>query len=332
MSRASAASRGEQPPVPKGVRALVLGAAGFIGAEVVRALQAAGVEVIASGRGSPGDGSWGAPGVDYVQADLGGPGSGAAVVERTRPDWVLNLCGYGVDRSERDPDLARRINAELPVELADGLAGLRGSGAPGGSHPPRLLHVGSALEYGEQGGDLREESTPRPSTLYGITKLAGTEALAERSRAIGLPSVTARLFTIYGPGEHHGRLLPTLLAARGGQESIPLTEGVQRRDFTYVEDVAEGLLRLAVSEIEPGGLVNLATGRLESVAGFCRRAAAVLGLEPERLGWGALPTRGEEMAHEPVRVARLEALCDWRPGTDLEEGIARTAARVDSGE
>lgn len=181
MTRGAAAAAPIGFVLPEGLRALVLGASGFIGAEVLRCLHRLGVEVVASGRTKPRTGPASNSSVEFLRADLAEVGRGVSLVEQARPDWVLNLCGYGVDRSERDPDLARRINAELPLELAEGLARLREGVRT--RLPARLLHVGSALEYGVQGGDLAEESVPRPTTLYGITKLAGTEALAERSKS-----------------------------------------------------------------------------------------------------------------------------------------------------
>ena len=137
-------------------------------------------------------------------------------------------------------------------------------------------------------------------------------------------ALTARLFTVYGPGEHSGRLLPSLIHAAEAGTAIDLTEGSQERDFTYVEDVAEGLLRLAESDFEPGEVVNLATGRLTSVREFVLTAAEELGLSDEQLRFGALSTRDEEMAHAPVSVDRLAELLGWLLPTSVREGIRKT--------
>jgi nucleoside-diphosphate-sugar epimerase len=142
-----------------------------------------------------------------------------------------------------------------------------------------------------------------------------------------LRGISARLFTVYGPGEHAGRLLPALLAARAASGPIELSAGLQRRDFTYVDDVAEGLLRLGLlPEPLAEGALNLATGRLASVRDFALAAAGVLGIDERRLQFGALPTRPEEMAHDPVSVRRLGDLVGWTPGTSIEEGVQRTVA------
>jgi nucleoside-diphosphate-sugar epimerase len=109
---------------------------------------------------------------------------------------------------------------------------------------------------------------------------------------------------------------------------VPLSDGLQRRDFAYVEDVAEGLLRLAVSSAEPGEVVNLATGVMQPVRKFVEAAAAVAGVPRERLHFGAVPTRPDEMAHTGVSIHRLEELTEWRPSHDLQSGIRRTLMRM----
>jgi nucleoside-diphosphate-sugar epimerase len=162
--------------------------------------------------------------------------------------------------------------------------------------------------------------------MYGITKLSGTRAIERCGDTTAFPAIVARLFTIYGPGEHDGRLVPTLVAAAQHSDPILLSEGRQRRDFTYVEDVAEGLLRLGTAKGPAGWTVNLATGNLASVREFTETAARVLRLDPARLRFGAIPTRPEEMEHLAVAVERLRELLGWVPETDTAAGLARTMA------
>jgi nucleoside-diphosphate-sugar epimerase len=312
----------------RGAVTMVLGASGFIGRWVARALNDAGARIVLAVRDAGAipwflrDGA----GVAIHRADLSLRGDVRHVITSTRPDIVFNLAGYGVDRSERDEAMARTINATLPQWIAEAMAGV----APATWRGQRLVHAGSALEYGEMGGDLAEDSRANPTTLYGRTKLDGTLALRDAGTAAGLRCLTARLFTVYGAGEHPGRLLPTLLEARATSGPIPLSAGLQRRDFAYVEDVAEGLLRLGmIASAESGEIVNLATGTLTEVRAFVAEAARTLGIDPERLRFGALPTRAEEMQHDPVSVRRMRALIDWTPPTSIAEGVRATAAQTD---
>src|SRR5262249_14570083 len=114
-----------------------------------------------------------------------------------------------------------------------------------------------------------------------------------------------------------------LETARTGK-SLPLTSGVQKRDFTYVEDVAEGLLRLGLAQAKPGEVVNLATGRLTSVRSFVETAAEILKIPADRLSFGVIPTRAEEMQHDEVTTDRLRRSTAWAPSTTVADGIRRT--------
>ncbi len=305
-------------------RVMVLGAGGFIGRWVARLLaeQGALVELVVR------DGrrvetlrrTWAVDG-PVLTADLDASTVGD-LVGAVRPAVVFNLAGYGVDPSERDAASARRLNTDLPPALAVAMA------VGGDRHwsGQQVVHAGSALEYGTASGDLQEQTPSFPTTLYGRTKLEGTQRLHEVAARVGARAVTGRLFTVYGPGEGDGRLLPTLLDASRSGRPIPLTAGLQRRDFTFVADAAEGLLRLGILPTSSCHPVNIATGRLETVRGFVETAAKILGIESGRLQFGAIETRAEEMQHDPVNIDRLRALTRWSPATTIADGVARTAA------
>ena len=307
----------------RGVGVLVLGGTGFIGRQVARQLGLAGASLHLAARHPDRAAAelarLGVTGVP-LQADLSQPGVAGELIRSVRPSITFNLAGYGVDPLERDPALADRINHTLVTELAEAAGAVRSSDWPGQD----LVHAGTAAEYGSASGALREDTRPEPTSLYGRSKLAGTEAVARATGGGTVRGIAVRLFTVYGPGERSGRLLPSIIAAARAGSDLPLTSGEQRRDFTYVEDVAEGLLRLGLVAGPAPGPVNLATGRLESVRGFVERAAAVVGLPAGRLRFGARPGRPDEMAHGDVSIARLRELSGWVPATTIEDGVRRT--------
>ncbi len=302
---------------------MVLGASGFIGRWVARALSAqkANLHLIVRNKAV-------AQRVfseydicgDIFELDLRTREAVEKLFLRIRPSITFNLAGYGVDREERDDVIAYQLNAHLVETICDVVAETRDSRWAGQD----IIHVGSALEYGTIGGNLQEYETPRPTTSYGKSKLAGSSVLAQCCKDCGMKGLTARLFTVYGPGEHEGRLLPSLMSAARTGRSLPLTAGEQRRDFTYVEDVAEGLLRLGLSTAGPGEIVNLATGSLTSVRAFAESAAGVLQIPLDRLQFGAIPVRAGEMSHSEVSVKRLRLLTSWVPPTQIEQGIQKT--------
>ena len=271
--------------------------------------------------------------VELHEADLARAGTARALVERSRPDVVFNLVGYGVAKDEREPRTAERLNTELPRELTSTLL------ARSGPDAVRLVHVGSALEAGPGPKSLDEAAPCAPDSDYGRSKLVATQALAT-ARSQGLACLTARAFTVYGLGERPGRLLPMLLAAREQAERIPLSDGVQERDWIYVEDAARALVDLAQADPTPvrageapfdAPTINLATGSLRSVRGFVEAFAAFFGVARDRLGFGDLPGLAEEMFHPPVPVARLQQALGWLPSGDVSLAFERIRQHLRAG-
>jgi len=184
--------------------------------------------------------------------------------------------------------------------------------------------VGSAFEYGSVPGRVSEDTPCQPTTSYGRSKLDGTLRLSEVCRRTGLRGVTLRIATVYGPGEHPHRLLPTLIRAAANDERISLTGGEQERDFTYVEDVAEGIVRIAAAPAAPESVLNMATGQLETVRVFASCARDMLGIPAERVIFGAMPYRDDEVWQGKIEVGRLESFLGWRPAITVSDGIQRT--------
>jgi nucleoside-diphosphate-sugar epimerase len=301
------------------VPVLVFGGGGFIGRWVARLLTAYGAELHVAVRDAAAFEAL----VERYElrarvhvADLSEGGAAAAVCRAASPAVVFNLAGYGVDAGERASAIAERLNRELPAELS-----VAPSNAPSWSGKT-LIHAGSSLEFGPVEGPILDSTPSLPTTVYGITKLAGATAI-QRACEAGLRAAVGRIFMAYGPGEHTHRLLPSLFRARSHGDAIPLTMGAQRRDFVYVEEVAEALLRVGLSARSGFDQVNIATGALSLVADFVRITAGALGLEPARLQFGALPYRPEEMWHGDVSVDALAALTGWRPSVNVPEGIRR---------
>lgn len=309
----------------RGRRVLVTGASGFLGCWVARLLHEGGAELFLGGRSTEALRSAGAAfrfTGEMLCADFGEPGTFAQLYRDVRPVITFHLAGYGVDPEERDAALAERLNHHLIEEIANVIGADPAAGWPG----LRLIHAGSAAEYGAVAGPVTEVSPENPVNLYGRTKLAGKWALRRAVEHSGLRATTARLFTVYGPGEHAHRLLPSLIAAAQSGRTLALTAGEQQRDFTYVADVAEGLLRLGCLGGAAAAVVNMATGTLTRVRTFAETAAAALGVAPGKLDFGALPYRADETPHGPVSTALLEATLAWKPVTSIREGIEKTAA------
>lgn len=312
-----------------GTQVLVLGATGCIGSWVARSLCARGSKlslVVRDKEASERVFSFYNIRGDVFVVDVENLEAVAKLLHRIKPSITFNLAGYGMDPPERDPRPAYQINVDLLDVLLETIAERQDKAWPG----QRIVHVGSQLEYGAIGGNLSEDAIPKPNTLYGKSKLAGTELLTRFCRNYNFKGLTARPFTVYGPGESDRRLLPSLIKTAITRRPLQLTSGEQKRDFIYVEDVSEALVRLGIAPAAPGDIVNLATGCLTSVRDFVETAARILKIPEDQLRFGELPALPEEMHHSEVATERLRRLTGWAPSTMIEEGIRKTIAGIPS--
>ena len=304
-----------------GILALVLGGGGFLGRWITESLLRSGAQTHVTVR-TPTDET--SPAISH-HLEISEAGAVRSLLEEVRPTIVFNAIGYGVDPEEkRAPDEAAAawLNRELPRVLAESLAGIPASAPWRGR---RLVHVGSVLEYGPIGGRLAETSVERPVGWYAQTKCAGTIALLEVAPRLGLDAVTARVPQLYGPGEHSGRLVPILAQTARSGRPLVLSQGTQFKDFLFVAEAAEGLLRLGLTQGPQGERVNLATGQLTAVREFVTIAARVLQI-PNRLIRFEHPVPDGELAHDPIAIDRLRRLTGWAPTTPPAIGLERTLA------
>ncbi len=310
---------------------MVLGSAGFIGRWVASQLSRAEADLLLPVRDTN-------AAKDVFQrfeitgaaekADLADFNELNRLINSFQPAIIFNLAGYGVDRTETDERTASEINCELVSAICRAAARTRNEQSWNGQ---RIVHAGTAMEYGRADGDLAESSQCLPTTVYGRSKLAGTRVLSELCEQFEIPGTTARLFAVYGPGEPRSRLLPSLISASKTNGPINLTDGKHKRDFTYVRDVANALLHIG-SSAKAGRIINVATGKLTSIEEFVRTAAKILGIAEERLLFGSLHTRPEEMRHLPVSTQQLLSDIGWKPRISIEQGISETADFNSNGE
>jgi nucleoside-diphosphate-sugar epimerase len=302
-------------PEPAGSRVLVVGAAGFVGANVVRGLLPTASEVHALVRPeSPHPRLQSLPDIVLHEADLLDRDAVAQAVRDAAADLVVNLAspgGHPKTTKERAHLLA--VNTLGTSNLLDALdvAGCA-----------RLVHIGSSLEYGSKAHPIAEDEVLTPTTVRGAAKAAAT--LVCVSAMSRLPIVVLRLFSVYGPWEPEKRLVPTIVRAALRGSELLLTAPGYRRDFVYVDDAVEAVLgALAADETVDGEIVNVGSGRQvtnEEVV-----------VEVERLTGRDLITRpGEYPAQPPdtefwlADVRKARRLLGWESRHGLADGLAAT--------
>jgi nucleoside-diphosphate-sugar epimerase len=301
------------------VRALVTGAEGFLGANLVRRLLASGHEVLAVAR--PGGTSWRlqdiATDVRVVELDLRDLAAVERTVAETKPQWIFHLAAHGAYSWQTDVEAMVAVNVGATAALLT---------AARAADVQAFVNVGSSSEYGLKDHPPREDEWVQPNSHYAVTKAAGTH-LTALAATQGVPAVTLRLYSIYGPWEDPGRLIPALVREAMGGKLPPLVGPQTARDFVYVDDCCEALLRAAERGAPAGAGASLNVGsgtqtRLDELVEIARASLGVTAL-PE---WGTMEQRSWDTSVWVSDPRAAAEHLDWRASTGLGEGLTRTAA------
>ncbi|MEX2101568.1 MAG: NAD-dependent epimerase/dehydratase family protein, partial [Actinomycetota bacterium] len=224
------------------MRALVTGAAGFIGSHLAAALLDGGHEVV--GLDDLSDGPRAnlarAAGMRLVEADLR---DADAVADAARGVQVIFHQGAkrSVPRSIEQPELTTQVNVEGTLHV---LEAARSEGA-------RVVFASSSSVYGDQERAPHVESMePRPKSPYAASKLAGEAYCRAWWISMGVPTVALRYFNVYGPGQdpqsEYAAVVPRFITAcLTGTPPVIHGDGEQARDFTFIDDVVDANLRAA---------------------------------------------------------------------------------------
>ncbi len=166
---------------------------------------------------------------------------------------------------------------------------------------------------------VEDKTLPMPDSPYGVTKLAAENLVRLYTRNYGLPSVSLRFFTVYGPGQRPDMAFSIFLEAiRTGNPIRIFGDGSQTRDFTYVGDVVRGLRKS--SECTDGRVMNLAGGNTLHLL-------EAIGILEEAAGMKAklefLPVQPGDVQDTFASTELLEKTTGWKPTTPLIEGLRR---------
>ncbi len=293
------------------MRLLILGASGFLGGHVWRRADAAGADVATAGRarlpGSPA----------HHQVDLAAiePARVAEIIASVRPDAIANCAG--VTTGGPDVLAAANITGTATLVRAMLLAGT----------PARLVHLGSAAEYGgaEPGTALDESAPPHPGAPYGVTKLAGTR-LVETGRTAGLDAVVLRVFNPVGAGAPEsglpGRVAAQLRQALASGGDIRLGPLDAVRDFVDARDVAAAVLAAAAVPALPHAVLNIGSGIGVSARALVKELVSVTGYAGPVHEDSAGSARSGDLDWQQADIGLARQDLGWQPRHDLSASLA----------
>jgi nucleoside-diphosphate-sugar epimerase len=298
---------------------LVTGGAGFIGSHLTEELVRRGHTVrvadsLITGKRSNLDHI---SGVEFLEGDLADLAFARRAVDGVQ--YVLHQAAIpSVPRSVKDPITSHRANvdATLNVLVASRDAGVR-----------RLVFAGSSSAYGNTPTlPKREEMPDSPLSPYALQKVMGEQYLQMFTQLYDLETVSTRYFNVFGPRQdpsspYSGVISVFATALLENRSPKIYGDGEQTRDFTYVANVVEGVLRACDAPKASGEVINVATGGRISLNELFRTMRTLAGgtVEPTYVD-----PRSGDVRDSQADISKARRILGYEPSVSFEEGLRRT--------
>ena len=298
---------------------LVTGGAGFIGSHLAAELLARGHHVRVVDNLATGMITKVPAGAEFIEGDLTDAATAAEAVrgcEVVLHQAALPSVPLSIAKPRQSHDA--NINATFNILIAARDAGVR-----------RVVYAASSSAYGDSAVLPKGEGMPaNPQSPYALQKNVGETYCRLFTELYGLETVSIRYFNVFGPRQHpsspySGVLSLFIKAALAGEASVIYGDGEQTRDFTYIDNVVDGVLRAIEAPDAVGEVINVATGGRISLNQAWAVLAGIVGPLPAPT-YG--PARPGDVRDSQADIAKAERLLGYRPQVGFEEGLRRTVA------
>lgn len=300
------------------VKAVVTGGAGFIGSHLTDLLLDKGWNVSVLDDLSTGNASRVPAGVSWIEGSV----LDDAVLDAALAgaDVVFHQAALpSVGRSIRDPGRSFQVNATGTLRVLEAMR----------RHDvPRVVYAASSSAYGDTEVLPKVETMPpAPRSPYAASKLAGEHLVHGHAHTFGITGVCLRYFNVYGPRQPasggYPAVIPAFLdAATSGRPLRIEGDGLQSRDFTFVEDVARANLAAATAVVDGAVTCNIGAGGRTTILDVARAVLDATG-SSSRVEHG--PSRPGDVRHSMASIGRSAEVLGWTPCVSFRDGLERTA-------
>ncbi|MBI2954669.1 MAG: GDP-mannose 4,6-dehydratase [Chloroflexi bacterium] len=296
-------------------RAMITGGAGFVGSQLVRELLRAGYEVLvydnlSVGRREnlPTEQSR----LTLIEEDILDLGKLRDAVASFDPQIMFHLAAiHYIPYCNAHPLETIRVNVEGTQAILE---------ACKTANVQRIVAISSAAVYRICDEANREMDLAAPCDIYGISKLFGEHLVRLFHEDTGISCMIARLFNVYGPRETNPHVIPALVGQLHRSNTVDLGNIDCKRDFIYVEDVAQALIRMAHWQGASSCVFNLGTGREYSIRELVEICEQILA-KPITISVSPSLQRRTDRGHLLADITRIRTLLGWEPKYDLPQGM-----------
>src|SRR5687767_9015599 len=298
---------------------LVTGGAGFIGSHLTDELVRRGEQVRVVDNLSTGKRHNLAqhPDLEFIEGDLADPDVARRAMVGI--EYVLHQAAIpSVPRSVLDPVTSNRANIDATLNV---LVAARDAGVK------RVVYAGSSSAYGNQPTLPKVETmATAPLSPYALQKLVAEQYCQMFTRLYGLETVTTRYFNVFGPRQdpsspYSGVISLFISALCEGRQPTIYGDGEHTRDFTYVANVVDGVLRACHAPGASGEVINVATGGRISLNQLFRTIRDLVGARVEPVY--ADPRPGD-VRDSQADIQKARRLLAYEPRISFDEGLRKT--------
>jgi dTDP-glucose 4,6-dehydratase len=185
----------------------------------------------------------------------------------------------------------------------------------------KFIQIGSSMEYGRVKSPQKENFNCHPKSIYAISKFLSTKRLITLYKKKNFPAVILRLYQVYGPNQDKNRLIPIIIDSCKNNKSFPCSSGVQLRDFLFVDDLIDAILRCLDKKVE-GKIINIGSGKIIKVKKIINQIVNFY--KAGKPLFGKIKLRKEEMLEVYPSLLNARKFLGWKAKVSFKSGILKT--------
>ena len=287
---------------------LIVGGTGFIGYHLAKKSLKKGWQVTSISTKPPKKIRY-LPKVKYILGDITKKKSLKKNIKKTF-NYVVNLGGYVDHKNKKKTFKSHYIGCKNLTEIFLNKT------------PIAFVQMGSGGEYGRSQSPQNENSTCAPESIYSQAKLLSSKHLINLFEKKNFPVTILRLYQAYGPKQDFNRLIPIVIKACIKNKKFPCSNGNQLRDFLYIDDVVDAILKTLKSKKARGQIINIGTGEPKKIKKIIEYIKNNLkGGYPQ---FGKIKLRKDEILKIYPNIKKAKNKINWIPKISFDKGLKLT--------